>query len=74
MTLPSWIGYMQKALKDIPIGEREVPAGLIHAGGEYYYSEYPPGSGVRSLGLGEGAPAGATEADKTKDEVKNELF
>jgi penicillin-binding protein 1A len=74
LALPIWIGYMQKALKDIPVGEREVPAGLVHAGGEYYYAEYPPGSGVRSLGLGEGAPAGATEADKTKDEVKNELF
>jgi penicillin-binding protein 1A len=72
LALPIWISYMQKVLKDIPVVEREVPDGLVHAGSEYYYAEYPPGSGVRSLGVGE-APPGA-EPDKTKDEVKNELF
>jgi penicillin-binding protein 1A len=74
LALPIWIGYMQKALKDVPISEREVPEGLIQAGGEYYYAEYPPGAGVRSLGLAEQAPGAPPEADKTKDEVKNELF
>ncbi|MBS0308279.1 MAG: penicillin-binding protein, partial [Proteobacteria bacterium] len=79
LALPIWIGYMQKALKDLPITERQVPEGLIQAGGEYYYAENPPGSGVRSLGTGggggeknnDGAPA---EEEKTKDEVKNQLF
>ena len=71
LALPIWIGYMQKALKDMPTAERAVPEGLIQVGGEYYYAENPPGAGVRSLGLGDRGP---TEEEKTKDEVKNELF
>jgi penicillin-binding protein 1A len=71
LALPIWIGYMQKALKDIPIVERPVPEGLIQAGAEYYYAENPPGIGVPSLGLGDRGP---TEEEKTRDEVKNELF
>jgi penicillin-binding protein 1A len=75
LALPIWIGYMQKALKDVPIQERSVPDGLIQAGNEYYYAEYPPGAGVRNLGLGERAPGEPSpEAEKAKDEVKNELF
>jgi penicillin-binding protein 1A len=81
LALPIWIGYMQKALKGVPVEERAVPDGLIQSGSEYYYSEYPPGTGVRNLGLDEGFPGlpgipGSTtpEAEKAKDEVKNELF
>lgn len=75
LALPIWIGYMQKALKDVPIQERPVPDGLIQAGNEYYYAEYPPGAGVRNLGLGERMPdATSPEAEKARDEVKNELF
>lgn len=73
LALPIWIGYMQKMLKGVPVEERAVPEGLIQANGDYYYAEYPPGSGVSSVGLG-GAANGGTEAPKTKDEVKNELF
>jgi penicillin-binding protein 1A len=71
LALPIWISYMQKALKDLPLEERPVPEGILQIGGDYYYAENPPGAGVRSLGLGEPSP---TEGDKTKDEVKNELF
>lgn len=74
LALPIWIGYMQKALKELPITERAVPEGLIQVGNEYYFAENPPGAGVRSLGLPSenGAPAPAEE--KTRDDVKNELF
>jgi penicillin-binding protein 1A len=65
------MGYMQKVLKDVPMVERPVPDGLIQVGGEYYYAENPPGTGVRSLGVGDRVP---TEEEKAKDEVKNELF
>ena len=51
--------------------ERPVPDGMLQVGGDYYYAENPPGSGVRSLGLTDRAP---TEEEKTRDEVKNELF
>lgn len=75
LALPIWIGYMQKALKNVPVEERPVPDGMIQIGGEYYYAEYPPTTGVRNLGLGERAPGESSpETDKTKDEVKNELF
>ncbi|MDP9107699.1 MAG: PBP1A family penicillin-binding protein, partial [Pseudomonadota bacterium] len=73
LALPIWIGYMQKVLKDLPIEERPVPEGLIQANGDFYYAENPPGMGVNSLGVGE-RPAGTSDAEKTKDEVKNELF
>jgi penicillin-binding protein 1A len=71
LALPIWISYMQKALKDVPVDERPIPDGIIEAAGDYYYAENPPGSGVRSLGLGEQPPS---EEEKAKEEVKNELF
>jgi penicillin-binding protein 1A len=77
LALPIWIGYMQKALKSVPVEESRMPDGIIQANGDYYYAEYPPGSGVTSLGVA-GATPGATpgtgEPPKTRDEVKNELF
>lgn len=75
LALPIWINYMQKALKSEPVDERTMPDGLIAANGDYYYAEYPPGTGVRTLGVAEnpGGPAGP-EGEKARDEVKNELF
>ncbi|MDP5007557.1 MAG: penicillin-binding transpeptidase domain-containing protein, partial [Glaciimonas sp.] len=55
LALPIWIEYMQKALKGIPNKEMKVPNGLLHSGSEYYYSEYPPGTGTTSItGTGSG--------------------
>jgi penicillin-binding protein 1A len=71
LALPIWIGYMQKALKNIPVEERAVPEGIIMADGEYYYAENPPGMGVQSL---EGNTRGTPQEEKAKDAVKNELF
>lgn len=71
LALPIWIGYMQKALKGIPIEERAVPEGMILVGDEYYYAENPPGAGVASIdGTGHAAPV----EEKARDAVKNELF
>jgi penicillin-binding protein 1A len=72
LALPIWMSYMQKVLKDVPTVERPVPDGLIQVGGDYYYAENPPGTGVRSLGLSE--PSAPTEEEKIKDDVRNELF
>ena len=71
LALPIWIGFMQKALKNEPVVEREVPAGLVQFGEEYYYAENPPGTGVQSLDVGT-APAAAEQ--KQQNAVKNELF
>jgi len=56
LALPIWIGYMQKALKDIPVETRTAPKGLVQSGGEYHYVENPPGTGVRSIGVEEKPP------------------
>jgi penicillin-binding protein 1A len=78
LALPIWINYMQKALKDVPVEERIVPEGLIHAGNDYFYAEYPPGAGIRSLGIAdepsEASDAPLPEESASEDEVKNELF
>jgi penicillin-binding protein 1A len=71
LALPIWIGYMQKALKDVPMEERAVPDGMIKVGDDYYYAENPPGTGVQSLDVGEQT---APVEEKSKDAVKNELF
>jgi penicillin-binding protein 1A len=71
LALPIWIGYMQSALKSLPVEERPVPPGLIMANGEYYYAENPPGTGVQALDVGT-TPAPAQQ--KAQDAVRNELF
>ncbi|KQQ86641.1 penicillin-binding protein 1A [Massilia sp. Leaf139] len=71
LALPIWIGYMQTVLKSVPVEERPVPAGLIMAGGEYYYAENPPGTGVTSL---DGGTTPAPAQQKAQDAVRNELF
>ncbi|MCU6498180.1 penicillin-binding protein 1A [Rugamonas sp. A1-17] len=71
LALPIWIGYMQKALKNIPIEERAVPEGVMLVGDEYYYTENPPGTGVHNI---DGASHGTPAEEKAKDAVKNELF
>lgn len=50
LALPIWIGYMQKALKDIPIESRPIPNGIIQAEGDFFYAENPPGSVIEILG------------------------
>ncbi|WP_312514362.1 penicillin-binding protein 1A [Massilia sp.] len=71
LALPIWIGYMQKALKSEPMVEREVPAGLVQYGNEFYYAETPPGMGVETLDVG---PPPAPSEQKVRDAVRNELF
>jgi penicillin-binding protein 1A len=71
LALPIWIGYMAKALKSEPVVDREVPAGLVLYGNEYFYAENPPGTGVQTLDVG---PAPAPAEQKARDAVRNELF
>ncbi|MBL0422335.1 penicillin-binding protein 1A [Ramlibacter sp. AW1] len=64
LTLPVWINFMEPALRGVPVVEPAPPDGVVNVGGEWTYSEYALGGGVRSLGvpttplapLGEGAP------------------
>lgn len=49
LALPIWMGFMQTALKNIPMEERAVPNGIIAADGDYFYVENPPGNGVQII-------------------------
>jgi penicillin-binding protein 1A len=74
VALPIWLGYMQQALKNIPEQKTRVPpSGLIVSNGEFYFSEFPPGQSVASLGL-DGDPqdaAGGGKSDTLDDFLSN---
>jgi len=82
LALPIWIGYMQKALKDIPIETRPVPKGLVQSGGEFHYVENPPSTSVRNIGGDEKTPPTSStndsddsfDSDKGPNEAKEEKF
>jgi penicillin-binding protein 1A len=46
LSLPVWIEFMAHRLKTVPVMEPAVPEGVINSGGEWYFSEYAPGSGI----------------------------
>jgi penicillin-binding protein 1A len=62
LSLPVWIDFMSHALKKVPVMEYAVPEGIVNVGGEWYFAEYAPGSGVSSLGM-------THSADPTRPEV-----
>ncbi len=51
LSLPIWIQYMQTALRNVPVADYTPPPGVISAGGDWYYQEFGPEHGVRSLGV-----------------------
>ena len=65
LALPVWIDYMRTALKGTPVEEPAPPEGVVNIGGEWYYEEYTPATGVRELaGEDPQAPAPANEDEK----------
>jgi penicillin-binding protein 1A len=60
LSLPIWTGYMQAALKGVPMTQVSEPAGLVHVDDETYFDDYAPGRGVASLGI-DNAPTPAAE-------------
>ncbi len=59
LSLPVWIGFMEQALKGLPVAEPPVPEGVLNIGGEWFYDEYARGAGVSSLGLEDAGTPGA---------------
>ncbi|RST52363.1 penicillin-binding protein 1A [Variovorax sp. DXTD-1] len=51
LSLPIWIGYMQTALKGVPVSKIPEPAGVVNIDGEWYFDDFTPGHSVASLGL-----------------------
>jgi len=71
VAMPIWLEYMQEALKGVPEQKRPRPDGLQVVNGEYYFSEYPPGQAIASLGLSSAAPP--TDDDDTLGDFLNGL-
>ncbi|TFY99600.1 penicillin-binding protein 1A [Ramlibacter rhizophilus] len=51
LSLPVWINFMQTALQGVPVVQPLAPEGVVNLGGEWYYREFVPGTGVGSLGV-----------------------
>ena len=51
LSLPVWISFMESALKKVPVMEPDVPEGIIHVGGEWYYDEFSKNAGVTGVSL-----------------------
>jgi penicillin-binding protein 1A len=60
LSLPTWITFMETALKGVPVMEPAAPEGVLNIGGEWFYDEYARGNGVNSLGLGDSLPESST--------------
>ncbi|HTT10435.1 MAG TPA: PBP1A family penicillin-binding protein [Burkholderiaceae bacterium] len=71
LALPIWMGYMSQALKDRPEQILPMPEGVVTSGGEIYFSEFPPGQGIASVGLEDGLPP---EEQKKADTVRDQVF
>ena len=66
LSLPIWINFMEHALKGVPVTEYQPPEGVTNVNGEWYYSEYARGAGIRSVGVSSNGAAG-TENSGTGD-------
>ncbi len=62
LSLPTWITFMETALKGVPVMEATAPEGVLNIGGEWFYDEFARGAGVNSLGLGDPMPENGTPA------------
>jgi penicillin-binding protein 1A len=76
LSLPVWIEFMAKALRDVPVTEPEVPSGVVNVGGEWYFEEYAGKAGVSNLGADASEPQvipmpPADEKKKILDLFKN---
>jgi penicillin-binding protein 1A len=64
LALPVWIEFMQQALKDVPPTDLIAPEGVTNIGGEWYFDEFGPTSGVTGLGLEDKSPAQSSDDEK----------
>lgn len=62
LALPIWMGFMQTALKNIPMEERAIPNGIVQADGDYFYVENQPGSSAQILDIPEMADPNSAPA------------
>ncbi|HEX7647806.1 MAG TPA: penicillin-binding protein 1A [Noviherbaspirillum sp.] len=51
LALPIWINFMRSAMRTEPVEARTMPEGVIQVKGDYYYDNYPPGTGIDRVGV-----------------------
>lgn len=73
LSLPVWIAFMQHALQNVPVMAYDVPEGVVNVGGEWYYSEYTPGTGVGQVGTAD-EPAQRNAAPMPPEEEKKKIL
>jgi len=61
LSLPMWTGYMETALKGVPVAALKAPEGVVNVEGSWYYDDFTPGRGVASLGLEAAMPTPPAE-------------
>ncbi|MEX8499309.1 penicillin-binding protein 1A [Leptothrix ochracea] len=59
LSLPIWIEYMQRALRNRPVVDVPVPEGVQHSGGDWLYSEWADGSFQSHIGMNDSSPTSA---------------
>jgi penicillin-binding protein 1A len=74
LALPVWIDYMGTAIAGTPVIERSPPEGMVNMGGEWYYEEYTPGTGVRSIRPDENDYVPPDAADDSEKQGILDLF
>ncbi|MDN8613692.1 penicillin-binding protein 1A [Variovorax ginsengisoli] len=67
LSLPIWISFMETAIRGVPVTELQPPDGVVHVGGEWYYEDFAPGSGLANP-WGVSAPVPVEVAPPTKPE------
>ncbi len=68
LALPVWIDFMGTAIAGTPVEELPPPEGVINMGGEWYFEEFTPGTGVRNIKPDENdyVPPSSTNEDEKK--------
>jgi penicillin-binding protein 1A len=77
LSLPVWIGFMEKALGGVPVAELVAPEGVTNIGGEWFYTEFGRTNGVSSLGLddkGAAAVGGVAPPAAPATEERNRIL
>jgi penicillin-binding protein 1A len=49
LALPIWINFMRSAMRTEPVEVRTMPEGVIKVKGDYYFDNYPPGTGIERV-------------------------
>jgi len=65
LALPVWIEFMAHALKGVPQQEFAPPDGVVFADGDWSFTEFSSGAGVRSLGMEDVLPPPPTTEERS---------